>query len=700
MFNFIKELFNKQASSRFNDAVLTSKFDALTYGRSTPDNFDTHLKAYNNEVYVYGCIYLIGSTIAGLPYQLYKLDANKKKIIVRNSQVESLFETPNENDENSTYGNLIEWTVACLELVGNAYWLLDKLYGKQQRFPGALQILIPSRITIVPDTTSNQNFIAGYKYSKTDGTSILFTNEEITHFKYIRPNDYFYGQGSVLPSALSIDLIREAETTNLNLFRNGAMPHATLEAEKPIDAIRFDRLKKQFEEGYTGTKNAKKTILLDNGIKFKQISQSMQDLEFIEGIKLSREEICIAFKVPPVILGILDHATYSNYEQANKIFWIHCLMPKLRRLEQVISTIIKRFDPSLCFGFDLSNVESLKENQDLMSQIAQRYFSMGVPMNDIIKALNLPLKPIEGGDIGYLPFSMTPISEVGKKPEQLPAPTEQELETEEPEDESQEEPKSKSWLFRKQALYKQFDRLTRNIESSYKKAIDRHFSELEAQTISELNNKSYMPNNYIKKFDKDKEIDKWMRTSKKYHKFTFNANGKRETENLGLSSVSFDLSNPRAVKWLHKYSLDKATEVIDSLYGDIKSALDAGIEAGESIPDITNRIKATYDGYKENGYKAERIARTEVIGASNAGAIESYKQTGLKLKKGWLCATDERTRDSHLKAGEDYSEEKAIDLDAMFMVGGFETEAPGQTGDGGEDINCRCAIFAVRDNGE
>lgn len=345
MFNYLKRLFKKD---RYQEAIVSNNFSfTSTYGLHTPENYNNLLKAYTNETYVYACVYIISTTIAGLPYLFYKKGANNDKIPVKNKQLEKLFEYPNDNDENSTWYNLIEWTLASLELTGNAYWLLDRLYGTQKITPAAMQLLLADRMRVLPNTESrSDNFVNGYVYLKDNGAKLPFTDNEITHFKYIKPDSYYYGQGSVASVNTSIDLIREAEKTNLNLFVNGALPYGSLETDKNINDDRFQRLQREFDSKYgRGSRNAGKTMLLDNGLKFKKISESMKDLEFIEGIKLSRESICAAFGVPPMMIGILDKATYSNYEQAVKILWIHTLIPKLRRLEQVITHIVKRFEP-------------------------------------------------------------------------------------------------------------------------------------------------------------------------------------------------------------------------------------------------------------------------------------------------------------------------------------------------------------------
>lgn len=88
-------------------------------------------------------------------------------------------------------------------------------------------------------------------------------------------------------------------------------------------------------------------------------------------------------------------------------------------------------------------------------------------------------------------------------------------------------------------------------------------------------------------------------------------------------------------------------------------------------------------------FRAERIARTEIVGASNRGSYLGAKQTGLNLKKKWLVARDGREREWH---GE-MAFKDAVFIDGYFIVGGERMEYPGDASASGRNvINCRCAI--------
>jgi hypothetical protein len=93
-------------------------------------------------------------------------------------------------------------------------------------------------------------------------------------------------------------------------------------------------------------------------------------------------------------------------------------------------------------------------------------------------------------------------------------------------------------------------------------------------------------------------------------------------------------------------------------------------------------------------YRADTIARTETHGAANYGSQEAAKATGVPMKKEWLSAADDRTRDTHREAGH----QPAIGMDDTFTVGDSQLQFPGDpAGDPEEVINCRCSLGYIVD---
>ena len=88
-----------------------------------------------------------------------------------------------------------------------------------------------------------------------------------------------------------------------------------------------------------------------------------------------------------------------------------------------------------------------------------------------------------------------------------------------------------------------------------------------------------------------------------------------------------DLMDEAAREWITERSLLLAKSINKTTMEAIRAELALGFEAGESIPQISKRIEGYFEGNAK--MRATRIARTEVISASNEGALHRYELEGI-----------------------------------------------------------------------
>lgn len=118
----------------------------------------------------------------------------------------------------------------------------------------------------------------------------------------------------------------------------------------------------------------------------------------------------------------------------------------------------------------------------------------------------------------------------------------------------------------------------------------------------------------------------------------------------------------------------------------IRSAITAGIIAGESIPDIAKRLKPLVGG---NEKSAIRNARTWVGSAVTGGRQESAEKStaaGVDLVKWWTAVHDLRTRISHRHLDRTW-----VEVDEKFDNGGLYPGDPQLPPE--ERYNCRCDVL-------
>ena len=195
-------------------------------------------------------------------------------------------------------------------------------------------------------------------------------------------------------------------------MRNGARMSGYL--VRPKDAPDWsdtarERFRSAWQAQYTGSgPGAGGTPILEDGMTFTAVSQTAKDLQYIEGRKLTREEVASAYFVPPPMVGILDNATFSNITEQHKMLYQDTLGPWLTMItEEIALQLLPDFelnpDRFYCeFNLREKLTGSFEERADAIQK------SVGGPTMTVNEARALDNRPpIEGGDTLIVPLNVT-----------------------------------------------------------------------------------------------------------------------------------------------------------------------------------------------------------------------------------------------------------------------------------------------------
>jgi HK97 family phage portal protein len=123
---------------------------------------------------------------------------------------------------------------------------------------------------------------------------------------------------------------------------------------------------------------------------------SPQDMDFIEAKWAAAREIALALGVPPMLLGIPGDNTYSNYQEANRVFWRQTVLPLVNRTAQALGNWLDEvWREKLVLKPDLDTVDALStERSERWQRIASADF---LTVNE--KRAALGYGPVDGGDV-------------------------------------------------------------------------------------------------------------------------------------------------------------------------------------------------------------------------------------------------------------------------------------------------------------
>ena len=157
---------------------------------------------------------------------------------------------------------------------------------------------------------------------------------------------------------------------------------------------------------------------------------------------------------------------------------------------------------------------------------------------------------------------------------------------------------------------------------------------------------------------------------------------------VGVEAV-FNVTNPRARRYLETKVFEFSKEVNGTTRVKIRKALVKGLDAGEDIRGISQRIADVFE--INRGSRTDMIAQTEIVGASNNATYHGYIESEIVETHEWIDSRDDRVRTSphnHRLDGE------VVELGKRFSNGLLHPHDPG--GAAGNVIRCRCTDAAVK----
>ena len=303
-----------------------------------------------------------------------------------------------------TRADLWRATEIYLNLWGSAYWMLDRdPHGNRELWP-----LRPDRVSIIPD---RHHYIRGFVYH---GRSrmIALTPDEVIWFRYFNPLEEYAGLSPVAPARLAVDMGQDALRFNRNFLRNSAQPDFVMLTNEYMNDAEVEDFYRRWEARYRGPANARRPAIASFVRDIKTLGLSHREMDFIQGLRWSLEEISRAYGVPRPLLSDLERATFSNVNAAERFFWRNTMVPEMTFLaEQVTRNLFPLLGyPDLELQFDLTAIEALSEDQTARTHRETQLLDRGVlTINEVRQSHNLP--PVPWGNKWPAPKSPPPPGE-------------------------------------------------------------------------------------------------------------------------------------------------------------------------------------------------------------------------------------------------------------------------------------------------
>lgn len=345
---------------------------------------------------VWAAIRILSESVAQLPLSVNETDKNGNKSPALNHSLYYLMHKK-PNMQMTTY-TFIQKCMIDLLTRGNSYVWIKRNGGAR---PVELIPIPPTDVKLV----ENEGVIY---YELQEGGVI--DQEDILHFK-IMSRDGYIGMSPVDVGASSIGYGLALEKYGNSFFGNGAKVSGVLSTDRHLSDEAIERLKVSFQENYTRVGDANKTMVLEEGLKFQQISLSNEASQFLKSREFSITEIARLFNLPPHLLRDLTKSSFNNISEQSREFVQYSLMPYLVMMESEMNCKLFRKTETGKVECKFIVNALLRGTPKDRSEYYRTMLNIGaMSIDEIRKYEELPT--IEGGDNHFMQLNMATLSDI------------------------------------------------------------------------------------------------------------------------------------------------------------------------------------------------------------------------------------------------------------------------------------------------
>lgn len=629
---------------------------------------------------MYACVQAIARTIASIPFNLERDGAP-----LTSGPVLDRFRRP--SPRKSRY-ELWFNTVASLELAGNAIWRLDLPRGRGVDVPLSMRVMDPFATKVIRD--SKDGSLVGYEYRQ-GRQKVTLAPDEVVHFMYPNPRDEWWGLAPLTAAMFAVRTDLKAAAYNEQFFENAAQPGGILIYKRTMSKAQQDQVRAQMNDEHGGITGAHKTAVLAGDWTYQQVGLGQREMEFLEQRKFSREQINAAFGVPGLLTSDPNRSNYSTAQVELRIFAETNWVPKVHYIEDVLrAQFFSRFAPDMDGAFQIRDAPGVREEVGEQLGRAEKLWRMGVPLNDIIDMLKLPLEHKPWGSVWWTNPGLLPATAVQEEADKV----------------EESAPRGRVPITKaliddplRDRYWRGFIQKIRPLENKVISRMRRHFFEMRSgmleriyaqaeRSVRGVTDDEWLQLILFSVGEETKVLAEWIEP---FIKDGIEQGGNMVKGELG-SPDNFTITSDHGLQAFK----ERTNRIVDSSLGgtiitttfdDITAQLRQGLINGENLDSLAKRVQ---DYFNQAGKSRSRtIARTEMGTAVQAGRVGAMKQEGVGEHE-WLSSRDAIVRtephnhliDGEIVAiGEDFSNGLRWPLDDKGAAGAV--------------INCRCATLPV-----
>jgi HK97 family phage portal protein len=650
------------------------------------------LHAYAVSALVYACMRYRATKLVEPPLWIAE-ETEDGEEWVEDHELAEVLERPNPDMEMA---DMLEATHLFLDAGGSALWVKTRDRG------GRVAALYPFASDDFAVKASKERLYGEFKVNVAGGTKTL-PPEDVIYFRNVDPRDPLSGMAPLDAALAHVNIGQSLRDAVRSQLRRAVKPGSIITIENPFpDEDARNKFKAELQAQYAGAFNAGRPMVLE-GAKLEQLPFALKELGLGPIQNDVEVAVCAAFQVHPALvgakIGVENSGSWADtIASAQNLFYDLYAFPTWARLEKTITrSLLREVDdnPLRFIRFDKTKVRALQAdltkrstesnlNADTWTVNERRLHTGQDALEDDERGEQIGRAAVDpfGGLFGGIGKGRRGVPERKSRARRLASKGRVVIGSMGP---SADE---------RLTLWKQFDAEARALEGESEQAALTIFA-AEADDVAAA----------FASPPKDAETDRFIEAALRKIAEQYRPGGDyhrrwleryleliADTFEVGAQGVSaatgvdFNLQNPRVIAAIAERANRLAGNVSATTYEAIQTVVTAGRQDGLGVREIADAIQENVFGGEISEVRAIRIARTETIGALNAGEHTAAIESGVIKSKEWLTQGDGRVRESHAAI-----DGNRVAINAQFPNG---LEYPGdQAGDAADVIQCRCTLL-------
>jgi len=523
-----------------------------------------------------------------------------------------------------------------LDNTGDAYWHIGK---NALGVPNDIWTLPSQYVKIVPD---KKDYIKGYVYGTSQMNQQKFLPDEVIHFKLPSMTNLWYGYSRVEGAYWAITGYKSMELFDKGMTDNLGIPSLLLKYKGILQPKQRRDLLREWNNALRGPVKAGSTFVADGDVDVSPLSLPPRELAFLNGRAWRKGEIINAYGQNEALYD--KNANTANIQGAIYLWEKWEVTSNFMRVEQKLNEkFIPMFTGDTAQRLFLAFDPIVKEDMTSLRADLELQLKHGLPLNRALEEMGR--EPVENGDIGYVQANLVPLGTPPALSGNNSAPGIQSMALSHTANDRA--IRGRTGASRKGdssavhtltikadggtdvALSGGANAALTAREQAIKDAMAAVWAAQTILALEQVPNMAGADFAWVASEEWAKEI---MQLTQGAFKEEVIIGGKRGARAIGVQITDF-IDRPSVRDAILNENFKFAQAIGNGSADALRSQMLAGMNAGESIPQLTARIQGVFTGWEK--WRAERVARTESARALSLGTELQWVESGVVANKVW-----------------------------------------------------------------